>query len=92
MRIIAFVLVWLLCTGFTFKWSPTSKPGVDDFYMVEFKPSNGGWRDWNKVMREEGKQIYEVWIDKVSPLDCVRVRAINTTGRSGPTKPYCEGS
>jgi hypothetical protein len=85
-------LIWLLCTSFTYQWSPISESGVDDFYVVEYKPEHGGWRDWIKVVWEEGKQIYEVWIEQSSELDCVRVRAINTTGQSGPTRPYCEGN
>jgi hypothetical protein len=83
--------IWLLCTSFAFKWSPHPQSS-DDYYMVEYKPEHGGWRDWIKVMWEEGRQIYEVWIEQSSQLDCVRVRASNTTGQSGPTRPYCEGN
>jgi hypothetical protein len=90
-RIALFILIWLLCTSFTFKWSPHPK-SHDDFYVVEYKPEHGGWRDWIKVMKVEGTKIYEVWIEQSTELDCVRVRAINTSGESAPTPRWCEGS
>ncbi len=89
-QVLAFILIWLLCTGFTFKWKPHPESD-DDFYMVELKPSHGGWRDWMRVNKVEDKKIYEVWIEMMTNKDCVRVRAINTIGQSIPTKQWCEG-
>jgi hypothetical protein len=90
MRIALFILIWLLCTSFTFKWSPHPKSD-DDFYMVEYKPAHGGWRDWMRVNKVEGRKIYDVWIEPLTRFDCARVRAINTVGQSEPSKRNCEG-
>jgi len=90
MRIAVLILIWLLCTGFPFKFSPHPESD-DDFYMVEYKPQRGGWRDWMRVNKVEGQKIYEVWIEPVTSFDCIRVRAINTVGQSLPSKRDCEG-
>jgi hypothetical protein len=89
-RIALFILIWLLCTSFTFKWSP-HPTSDDDFYMVEYKPAHGGWRDWMRVNKVEGTKIYEVWIEPMTEKDCVKVRAINTVGQSQPSKWICQG-
>jgi hypothetical protein len=82
--------IWLLCTSFSFKWIPHPLSD-DDSYIVEFKPTHGGWRDWIKTNKVEGTKIYEVWIEPMTSFDCVRVRAINTVGQSAPSKWICKG-